>query len=146
MSAPVEATDFRGGDRIVIGAEEVIDDDLFVAGDSVELNGTVKGDLFAVGREVIINGDVEGSIFLAGQNLEANGEAGSLYSAGYSLSLGPEAELARNLHFNGFSLTTEAGSSMGRSLYANGYQVILNGDVANDVVTNSGALEINGTV
>lgn len=146
VTAPVEATDFRSGDRIVIGADEVVDDDLFVAGDSIEINGTVKGDLFAVGREVIVNGDVEGSIFMAGQILEANGEAGSLYAAGYSLSLGPVAELARNLHFNGFSLTTEAESSIGRSLYANGYQVILNGDVANDVVANSGALEINGAV
>ena len=40
LAAPALAADIRGGDTIVIAADEVIDDDLFVSGNRVEVNGT----------------------------------------------------------------------------------------------------------
>ena len=73
LASPVSAADFRSGDDVVIGANEVIDDDLFAAGNRVEINGTVTGDLWATGSEVIVNGEVEGSVFIAGQTLAVNG-------------------------------------------------------------------------
>jgi cytoskeletal protein CcmA (bactofilin family) len=104
LATPAQAADFRGGDRVVIGADEVVDDDLFIAGNVVEVNGTVTGDLFATGTEVSINGEVGGSVFLAGQSLQVNGDVqGSVYSAGYSLAIGPEAAIGRNVFFAGFS-------------------------------------------
>jgi hypothetical protein len=50
------------------------------------------------------------------------------------------------LYFGGFSLETEKGSTIGRSAHAGGYQVILGGDIADDVLANSAALELNGAV
>ena len=67
------AADFRGGDYIVIDADEVIDDDLFITANRVEVEGTVKGDLFVTGQEVVINGQVEGSLLVTGQTLDING-------------------------------------------------------------------------
>ncbi|HEY83503.1 MAG TPA: hypothetical protein G4N96_00105 [Chloroflexi bacterium] len=142
-----QAADFRGGDFITIDADEVIDDDLFISGQRVEMNGIVKGDLIASGSEVIINGKVKGSLVVAGQMVEVNGPVGgSMYGAGYSVTVGPKAEIGRNVYGVGYSVKTEAGSSIGRSLYAGGYQVLLNGDVANDVETDSAALALNGAV
>jgi cytoskeletal protein CcmA (bactofilin family) len=147
LTSSAWAADFRGGETVVIPADEVIDDDLFVTGQRVEVNGTVKGDLFATGRDVLINGSVEGSLFISGQTLVVNGQVdGSLYAGGYSLTVGPEASIGRNVFFGGFSLTTESGSSIGRSLYTGGYQAIVNGEVANDVSVGSAALELNGAV
>ena len=147
LAGSLWAADFRGGDTVVIAADEVIDDDLFVTGNRVEMNGTVKGDFFASGAEVIVNGKVEGSLMIAGQTLQVNGPVvGSLYSGGYALTIGPEAEIGRNVYFGGFSLEAEAGSSIGRSVYAANYQTLLNGQVADDVAVNSGALELNGSV
>ena len=147
LATPAQAADFRGGDTVVIAADEVIDDDLFASGNRVEVNGTVNGDLFASGSEVIVNGNVEGSLVMAGQTLTLNGRVnGSLYSGGYALTIGPEAEIGRNLYFGGFSLTTESGSTIGRSLYGGNYQTILNGEVANDVQLGAAALELNGRV
>jgi len=147
LSSPARAADFRSGDNVVIGAEEVIDDDLFVSGGRVEVNGTVRGDLLAAGAEVIVNGDVEGSLAIAGQTLVVNGTiGGSVYGGAYSLSIGPEAEVGRNVYFGGFSLMTESGSTIGRSLYTGTYQTIHNGEVANNVEVGSAALEINGRV
>ena len=49
LTSSVWAADFRSGDVVVISADEVIDDDLFVSGERIEVNGTVTGDLFATG-------------------------------------------------------------------------------------------------
>lgn len=147
LANPVQAADFRGGDNAVVEADEVIDDDLFMAGNLVEMNGTVTGDLWATGSEVTVNGQVEGSVFIAGQTLAVNGPVGgSVYSAGYALNLGPEGAIGRNVYYTGFSLSTEQGSSVGRSIYSNDYQTVIDGSVADDVVVNAGALEINGSV
>ncbi len=147
LVAPVMAADFRGDDLIIIAADEVIDDDLFLGGNIVEVNGTVKGDLFATGSEVVINGTVEGSLFIAGQTLEVNGQVdGSVYGGGYSLVVGPGTVINRNLYFGGFSLATEAGSTIGRGLYSGGYQFLLGGDVDRDVSVSGGALELDGNV
>lgn len=147
LVSPSQAADFRSDEVVVIEAGEVIDDDLFVSGNRVEVNGTVKGDLFASATEVTVNGVVEGSLFVAGQTLRVNGTVdGSLYGGGYSLIVGPDTEIGRNLYFGGFSLETEAGSTVGRGLYAGNYQSILGGQVAHDVATAGGALELNGSV
>ena len=141
------AADFRSGDIVVIETGEVIDDDLFVTAGRVEMNGTVKGDLVASGAEVIVNGTVEGSLAITGQLLTVNGDvAGSVYGGGFALTVGPEAQIGRNLYFGGFSLTTEPGSTVGRDLYAGGYQALLDGEVARSAAIASGALELNGKV
>lgn len=147
LAHPVAAAEFRGGDTVVIGADEVIDDDLFVSGQTVTVDGTVTGNLFAAGEDVTINGTVEGSLFITGRTLATNGAVnGSLYGSGYALTVGPAAAIDRNVYFGGFSLTTAEGSQVGRSLYSGGYQMILNGAVANDVTVGAGALELNGNV
>jgi cytoskeletal protein CcmA (bactofilin family) len=144
---PLYATDFRGGDTIIVGENEVIDDDLFISGDVVTINGTVKGNLFATGTTVTINGHVEGSLFGAGRTIILNSPVdGSVYVGSYALTLGEGAQIGRNLNFGGFSLTAQPGSTIGRSLYGGGYQFLLSGAVADDVNVGSGALELNGTV
>jgi hypothetical protein len=147
LSTPALAADFRSGSTVIIAADEVIDDDLFVSGNRVEVNGTVKGDLFAVGETVEVNGPVEGSLMISGQTLTVNGPVGgSIYSGGYALRIGPEVEVSRNLYFGGFSLTTASSSSIGRSLYVGAYQASLNGEIQRDLSVGLGALELNGVV
>lgn len=144
---PAHATEFREGDTVIIPAGQIIDDDLFVSANRIEMNGTVKGDLFAAGSEVIVNGRVDGSAVVVGYTLRVNGFiSGSLYGGGYSLTLGPNAEIGRNTYFGGFSLTAENGSSVSRSIYAGDYQTMLNGDVGDDVAVGGAALDINGSV
>ena len=142
-----QAAEFRSEENLVIAADEVIDDDLFISGAIVEMNGTVKGDLIATGGQVIINGNVEGSVVGSGQLVTINGRVGgSVYSLGYGLTIGPEARIGRNVYFGGFSLTTQKGSAIGRGLYSGSYQAILNGEVVHDVEVGTAALELNGQV
>ena len=61
-AAPARAADPRGGDQIVIGRDEVVADDLYLVGNTVTIDGTVKGDLVAFASQVTINGTVEGDV------------------------------------------------------------------------------------
>ncbi|MBM3145731.1 MAG: polymer-forming cytoskeletal protein [Chloroflexi bacterium] len=128
-------------------ASEVVDDDLFIAGDNVVIDGTVNGDLFAFGQNVVFNGVVNGSLVAAGQFIEINGEvAGSVYTGCNAATVGPSASIGRNLYFGGFSLTVEDGATISRDTAIGGYQAILDGEIGRDVYAGAGALAINGVV
>ena len=73
-SAPVLAADLRSGDTITVASGEVVDDDLYIAGESIVIDGTINGDLWAVGREVTVNGTVNGSIVAAAETINVNGD------------------------------------------------------------------------
>lgn len=141
------AAEIRTGDRVVIAADEVIDDDLIVSGNVVEVDGEVTGDLVVSARQIILRGTVGGSAALAGQEILVSGQVdGSLYVAGYVATLADGAVIARNVYFGGFALTTAPGSRIGRSLHAGGAQVTHNGAIGGDLNVAAGALEVNGQV
>ena len=141
------AFDFRGGDSVTIGASEVVDDDLFIGGNTVVVDGTVNGDLFIGGTDIEVNGTVNGSLFVGGQLVKVNGTVtGSVYGGGMSATLGSQASVGRNVLFGGFSLEAESGSVIGRDLLMGGYQAILDGEIGRDVRFGGSALELNGKV
>src|SRR4030042_1622070 len=72
-SAPVLAADLRSGDTITVASGEVVDDDLYVAGNTIIIDGTVNGDLWAIGSTITVNGEVKGSIVAAAQTINING-------------------------------------------------------------------------
>src|SRR6187200_294493 len=74
FSTPAYAFDGRGGDRIVIEAGEVINDDLYVAAQEFVLDGTVNGDLIVFAQNVTINGKVDGDLMAAAQTVAVYGE------------------------------------------------------------------------
>jgi hypothetical protein len=148
----------------VIEADEVIDDDVYIEGSDVEvngtvngvlvvsaghaeINGTVNGDLVVFAAEAEIEGTVAGNFFFGGQRLELNGPVeGTVFAAGSSIELGPEATVERNLVVGGFSLQMEEGTAVGRDVYVGGYQALLDGRVDRDVVASTAAVEIDGSI
>ncbi|MEA3349683.1 MAG: polymer-forming cytoskeletal protein [Chloroflexota bacterium] len=128
-------------------AAEVVDDDLFIVGERVVIDGTVNGDLFAFGQSVVINGTVNGSLFTGAQFVEINGEiAGSVYNGSNTTMLRSSAKIGRNLYFGGFSLDVKNGASIDRDVAVGGYQAVIAGDVGRDLHVGAGALEISGSV
>ena len=67
------AADFRTDTSISIGDDEVINDDLYLLGTNVTIDGTVNGDVFAAGNSLTVNGTVNGNVYLMGQNVTVNG-------------------------------------------------------------------------
>jgi cytoskeletal protein CcmA (bactofilin family) len=131
----------------IIAADEVINDDLFIGGDTVEIYGTVNGDVIAAGNIVKVDGTVNGSLVAGAQSVLVNGDVkGSIYSGSSTFTLGSDASVSRNLYYGGFNLSAESGSYVGRDLLVGAYQALLSGEVERDVRAATGALEINGIV
>jgi cytoskeletal protein CcmA (bactofilin family) len=137
----------EGEPNAVLNEGQVIQDDLFIAGDDVSIAGVVEGDLFAIGENVDISGTVNGDVFTAGQTVTVSGEIdGSLIIAGYDLTLGDGSSIRRNVYFAGFSFETMDESLIARSIYGGGYQMILGGNVVRDVTSALVALDVSGPV
>ena len=102
---PAQAFDSRGGDRVVIGSDEVINDALYVGSEVFVLDGTVNGDVIAFGQTVTINGTVDGDLMAAAQTVVVNGEVtGAIRMAGSVLFVGEEASIGGDIVSAGYSL------------------------------------------
>lgn len=61
---------------IRIPASETINDDLYVAGGNVVVEGNIKGDLLVAGGQVRVTGAVSGDVMAAGGNITIEGPVG----------------------------------------------------------------------
>jgi cytoskeletal protein CcmA (bactofilin family) len=144
---PVDAFDGRGGDKVVIGSDEVVNDDLYVSAQEFLLDGTVNGDVIAFGQIVTINGTVDGDLMTAGQTVVVNGEVtGSIRMAGSVLFVGVEASIGGDIVSAGYSLEVQQGSAVGQDLVFAGAQILLAGDVRRNVQVSTAAFELSGNV
>lgn len=64
------------GSRVVIGPDEVIDDNVIMLGDTLVVEGTVTGNLIAFGSRVEFSGDVRGDLLTGAETIEASGTVG----------------------------------------------------------------------
>lgn len=140
------AAEFRSGEKtIAIASDEVIEDDLYIAGQDVVVDGTIKGDLIAAGQSVTITGTVEGNVFAAGQSVTVIGTVqGDLIAAGQGiliegrleddarvaaqiLKLGKSGYIGGDMIAAGMSLECEEGSTINTDTAIAGMQALLAG-------------------
>lgn len=82
------AAEVRRGQEVTVGPQEVIDDDLYVFGRTIVIQGTVRGDVVAVGRTVEVTGAVEGDVMAASSETRISGLVqGSVRAAGSTVEL-----------------------------------------------------------
>jgi len=81
-TVPVLAFDARSGTTVTVASGEVVDDDLYVAANSVIIDGTINGDLWAAGNTITVNGLVTGSVMAVGRTVDINGDVGHAVRAG----------------------------------------------------------------
>jgi cytoskeletal protein CcmA (bactofilin family) len=143
---PAAAFEERSGDDVVIGADEVIDDDLYVFAESFTLDGTVNGDLVVFGRTVTINGTVNGDLAAGAQVVVINGIVSDDARIGAAaIQLGENARIGSDLLVGGASLETKTGSLVEGEVVVGSGQTLLAGDVTGDVTAGTGGLELRGS-
>src|SRR5215207_9119181 len=106
--SPVWAVESQSGDQVIIGPDEVVDDDLYATANEIVVEGTVRGDLVAFGRSVTVDGTVEGDLIGAGQSVEIGGEVDDdVRIAGQALLLSEDASVGDDLIAAAYSLQNE---------------------------------------
>lgn len=147
VAMPALALESRGGDNVVIAADEVIGDDLYVGAGTFTLDGTVKGDLVVFGGTITINGTVEGDLLAAGQAVIINGVVeDDVRASGAAITVSSGATIGDDLVAAGYSLEMANGSQAGGDLLFAGFQALLAGDVAGDVTVAANSVTIDGSV
>jgi cytoskeletal protein CcmA (bactofilin family) len=144
---PVWAVESRSGDQVIVGPDEVVDDDLYATANQVVVEGTIRGDLVAFGQSVTVDGTVEGDLIAAGQSVEIGGKVDDdARIAGQALLLGDGASVGDDLIAAAYSLQNEPESNVGGTLWYAGYQALLAGTVGQDLAGAVNALTLGGEI
>jgi len=149
FAAPARAFDSRSGESIIIPAGEVVEDDLYLFGNTITIDGTVKGDVIAFGGIITIGqtGVVEEDLTAAGQSVIVNGQVqDDARIAGAVLLLDSSGIVGDDLIGAGYSLEARPGSQIGKDVVFGGGQAILAGEVGGDVHVGANSLVISGSI
>jgi len=130
--------------HVLIGADEVVSEDLYAAGGRVTVAGTIEGDLLVLSGELTITGTVQGDVLgLVWGSTRISGEVeGSVRLAGLRLEVDGE------VHDDVSALAVEGRLSgdVGRDLLVIAGQAVVGGEIERDVHAQAWRLEMDGAV
>jgi hypothetical protein len=112
-AAPALAADIQQGTTIIIGPEQVVNDDVYAFGSNIQILGTINGDLFAAGNTIAIGGTVTGGLFAAANTISVTGEVQQgVHAAGGTVTISGPVNQDAVLASGTFSLLP--GARIGR--------------------------------
>lgn len=112
-----------------IAKDEVINDDLFVGGETVQIDGTINGDVYAGGEMVRVTGTVNGDLHIGAGRVEIRG-----------------ATIGDSLLVGAGEITIDDKTTIGGSILAGSGSLIVNSPVKRNIFAGAGTIELNSTV
>lgn len=136
----------RQENAVTVAADEVIEDDLIIAAERAEIEGTINGDLFVAAGEVSINGTVQGDLFTAGGMVDVSGTvAQDVRIAGGNITL-DEAQIGDGVIIMGGSTSIDEDTSIGGSLLWLGGTLRSEADVVDGIAGAGGQVNLSGSI
>jgi len=144
-TVPVLAFDARSGATVTVASGEVVDDDLYVAANSIIIDGTINGDLWAAGNAIIINGIVNGSVMAAGRIVNINGDIGhAVRAAGETINISSDVD--GDVIVGGSQVNIPSKAKVGGDLLLGAGNARIDGFVEGDIKGNGGEVTISNEV
>ena len=158
------AGQFEGDDIYRLEAGQVVNDDLYVAGSEVFIDGTVNGDLYVVGGYIEINGTVTGDVVAAGGGIKIAGtveDDARLAGGGIDIlgTIGDDLIIAGGGQPGGLSLPMQVGtrsinqgirlgnkSSVGGDAMIVGGTANIQGRIDGDLTASTGEIDLDAQV
>ena len=135
----------RRGGSVSVGPSEVIDEDLYLAGEEITVEGKVNGNLFCAGGTVKVLGSVKGSAWLVGNRVLISGEVtDGLKAAARNVTL--EGGVGGDFIAMGGEVLLRMGSAVRRDLVVAGRKVSFEGTVDGDVRGAGQTVDVTGTI
>ena len=145
MPAPASATEFRKGDRITIGKDEVVHSDLYVAGGQIRIGGTIEGDLVVAGGDVEVSGHVAGDMLSASGQVRMTGQVdGSI--RGYAGNITIKGKVGRNVMTFGGDVNIDHDAAITGSVTTGSGRLSLDGHVGRDLLAFAGQANLSGSI
>jgi len=143
--SPTAAAEFRGDETIIIATGDVIDDDLYLGGNRVVINGTVNGDVLAAGETITVTGKVDGDIVAIGSTITINGEVtGSVRVAGSNIDIG--GTIGQDLIVAGGNVDIEEATEIGRDLVFGAGNIKIDAPIGNNILGGAGLANLTNVV
>jgi len=118
-SGAILAAETKSGSSIYIATDEIVNGNLYAAGQTITIDGSVSGDVIAAAQTIKINGRVEGDIIAAAQEIIINGEVGgNIRVAGNSVLI--NGAVARNVNAFGSSISIGSNARVGWDVFLAG--------------------------
>jgi len=141
----VHATVKKANENVYLAIDEVYEGNYYVAGNAIEISGTVNGDVFVAGNTVRISGTVNGDVFAGASNIIINGEIdGSVRVAGSNVSI--DGKVSRNLMAAGSSLVVNEKAEIGKHVSLAGAFIDVRGKVGGNLEVAGDTLNIAGQI
>lgn len=136
-------TTIESSDTVVI--DDVIDDDVIVAGGMIIIDGTINGDVIVAGGTVEINGNIEEDLIVAAGDVEINGKVGDdLRVASGTLTI--YGEIGDDvISFAGETFLADVGY-IGGDLSAGSGEITIMGGVNGNVEASGKEINIEGNI
>ncbi|HYF10194.1 MAG TPA: polymer-forming cytoskeletal protein [Candidatus Paceibacterota bacterium] len=139
------AASFYSGESYLLGKEEAVPGDLYVAGNSMTIEGAVTGDVTSAGSTLLFTGSASQDLQAAGGTLTIIGNVGDdVRAAGGSITFGSSAR--GDALLAGGDVTTLPSMVVGGDMYLAGGRVLLSGVVQGRVRVHARDVTINGTI
>lgn len=140
-----QAATSRAGDLVTVSRGQVVKDDLYAAGETVTITGTVEGDVVAAGSDVTVAGRVTGSVWAAGSTVRVTGRVdGSVRAAGSDVTV--TGNVGRDVLFLGSDADIARSSRVAGDVLGYAGQVTIAGSVGRNVEIGADTLLVSGTV
>ncbi|MGQ0848888.1 MAG: hypothetical protein ACT4OP_07185 [Actinomycetota bacterium] len=145
LAIPLQAVaELTQSDLVLVRQEEVVEEDLYAAGNRIQVDGRIEGDLFAAAfDEILISGEVTGDVFvIAGRVVITGRVGGSVRLAATNLRM--EGSVGDDVAFAVWEATVEG--NVGRDLLVWGRRVLVNGETARDLRGQMKSLDLDGHI
>jgi cytoskeletal protein CcmA (bactofilin family) len=140
----VSAAEFRSGDQPSLSANEVLAEDLYIAGGNVTVAGQVNGDLITAGGNVIVRGSVSADVTGSGGTVMLLSDVGDDVRVGGGTVI-LQGAVGGDVLIAGGQLNL-GGAGIAGDVVAGGGVIHLDAPVAGDVRIGGGQVVINAPI
>ncbi len=145
LSAAAYAQGFQSGNDVTVAAGQQLNKTLFVAGQTVDIAGTVNGDLFCAAQNISVTGTINGDVICAGQSVQISGLVnGNVRVIGQNITV--DGTISRNISAAGQNVTLGANSKVTGDASIASQTIVDNGSIGRDLVVAANSVTINGQV
>lgn len=135
----------RANDTIIVPKEETIIDNLYAAGETVTIGGTVTGNVVAAAQTITIDGTIEGDVWVAARTVTISGNVtGSIHLAAESATI--SGKVGGDVLSATSTTTIAKAATIGRDVWVASGEANIDGVVTRDFKTTAADATIAGTV
>lgn len=144
---PASALEIRHNESTVtISADEVINDTLMVAAETVVIEGDVDGNLIAAARRIIISGEVTGNVIAFARTVNITSEIGGTLITAADTIVITSSELDGDVWAAGSDVRIDENSEVGGNATIASEFTVVDSSVGRDLYTFSETTDVSGQI